>query len=78
MGDKKLVQIIAETEKQKERENGAEPIKFFELSITIRAGSIDDIIGLIPRVTGSFMNGDERVGSWCGDDSNYEFNLSEK
>ena len=54
------------------------PIKLLELNIIIRAGSIDDIIGLIPKVTGDFVCGNKKIGSWCGVSSNYEFKLSEK
>ena len=76
MGNKKLSEVVAETEEQKRRENGVDDIKLMELNITIRAGSVDDIIGLIPRVTGDFIQGNEKIGSWCGHDSNYAFRLS--
>ncbi len=63
--------------RQKKEEITKEDIKFLELNITIRADSIDDIIGLIPKATGEFLRGG-KIGSWCGDTSNYEFRLSER
>lgn len=77
MKDKKLSHVFVETERQRKEEIMREDIKFLELNITIRAGSIDDIIGLIPRATGEFLRGG-KIGSWCGDASNYEYNLSER
>lgn len=54
-----------------------EDIKFLELNITIRAGLIDDISSGLYRATEEFLRGD-KIGSWCGKTSNYEFKLSEK
>lgn len=53
-------------------------IKLLELDITIRAGSVDEIIGLIPKVTGDFVKGNKEIGSWCSDTSNYEWKLIER
>lgn len=62
-----------------------EPIKFFELNLTIRAGSLDDILGLLPKAIGDFIEGSalrikgkDKIGSWCNDKSNYSYRLSEK
>lgn len=60
-----------------------EPIRFFELNITIRASEINDIIGLMPKITGNLIETlhtgtGGKLDSWCGDTSNYEFYLSEK
>ena len=62
-----------------------EPVKFFELNLTIRAGSLDDVLGLLPKAIGDFIEGStlrtkgkDELGSWCDDKSNYSYRLSEK
>lgn len=78
MKDKKLSEVIAETEQQKKKENGDEPIKLLEFTMVVRAGSINKILEGIQKATKSFVYGDEKIGSWSGATSNYDFILSEK
>lgn len=67
------------------KEEKEESIKFFELNLTIRAGSLDDILGLLPKAIGDFIEGStsrvegmDKIGSWCNDKSNYSYHLSER
>lgn len=60
------------------KEKESEPkIRFYELSIVVRAGDIDSIIALLPAVCNSFALGN-KIGSYCNDSSNYSFILDEK
>lgn len=75
--DVKSIQGVFEEIKREGKDIGKDIIKLFELNIIIRADSINNIIGLIPRATGEFLRGN-KIGSWCGAASNYEFRLNEK
>lgn len=61
--------------------NGYKPEKkmdFFELEITIRAGNLEDINGLLPLVTSDFLlkQDKRKIGTWSGNDSNFVWHLN--
>jgi len=53
-------------------------LKFYELEITIRAGDIDTIKGLLPQAVNDFMLSSKPAGGNSTDDSNYSFILTDQ